>query len=386
MSSPGVAPPPDISGYVDLRLFDVSDQEMIDTALAQLQLNLPGFVPNEANAEVILIESLALEMAEGIVAINRLPGAVVAAVLSLVGVDRDFGAPPTATATITFGDTLGHTVPGGTRIYLGLGDGTTVTFLVEPPGLTVDPGGDSGVVSLIGDEYTAAANGATIGTELTMVDRLPFVESVALATTVADGRDPESDDAWRDRGVVRLGRLSDALVVVSHFTTAALEDPSVAAALSLDLFDPTAGSGVPGDHPGHITVAVLGDGGTPLSGPAKTALAASLQERAVAILEVHVIDVVIDVVDVATTVVAIPGATFADVDDAVDAAIAAYLDPLAWTFGDTVYLNELISLIDQVPGVQRVVSVTLDGLAADYALSDPAALPDAGTITVTEGP
>jgi uncharacterized phage protein gp47/JayE len=276
-------------------------------------------------------------------------------------------------------------VPGGTRIALTLDDGSTVVFLVEPPGVVVTAGNSSGVVSLIGDEFTAAANGTAAGAAMFMVDRLTFVDSVVLATDVADGRDPETDDEYRDRGVARLSRLSDALVVPRHFTAAALEDPDVAAALTLDNLDPQPGH-VAGDDPGHVTVAVLGDGGAPLSSGAKTALEESMEERAVAMLDVHVIDATIVAVPVTTTVVPTAGADFSTVETSVEDAIEAYLDPLTWQFGATIYLNEMISLIDRVDGVDRVVSVTLNGVAADFALTGIAAVPNAGTVTVTEGP
>jgi Baseplate J-like protein len=389
MSSPGVIPPIDLTGYVDLRLYDVSDQDIVDTAIAAAQLNLPGWIPNEANTEVIIMEALALEIAEAIVAVNRLPGAVAVAILGLIGVTRDLGAPPVATATITFGDLLGHIVPAGTRIHLQLADGSTVTFLVEPPGLTVAPGIGDGVVSLIGDTYTSAANGTPLGTVLAMADRLPFVDSVVLATAVADGRSPETDNEWRDRGVDRLSRLSEALVLPRHFTAAALEDPLVGIAMGLDSYDPGVGSGVPGDHPGHMTVAVLDEAGTPLSAPAKAALELSMETSAVAMLDVHVMDATIVTVPVATTVVPIAGTVWATVQASVIASIQAYIDPIAWSErdgGPTIYLNEMISLIDQVSGVDRVVTVTLNGVGANYAIAGITALPNAGVITVTQGP
>lgn len=383
MSSPGALPPPDITAYVDLRPFDVPDQLIVDTALAQAKLNLPGWTPNEGDIEVLLIESLALEIAEAIVAVNRVPGAVTQALLLLAGVSPDYGAPPSATATITFGDDLGHTVPAGTRVHLRLSDGTSVTFLVEPPGLTVLAGDDSGVVSLIGDSFTARANGVGAGALLEMADPVPFVDSVTLNTAVVDGRDPETDAQWRDRGVQRLSRLSDALVIPRQFQAAALERAEVAAALAIDNYDPTTGPA--GSNPGHITVAVLGDGGAPLSVEAKDAIRNDLDVRSVGVLVVHVIDATVVTVPVTTTVIPIAGADFAVVTTNVQAAVAAYLDPLKWTFGSTIYLNEMISLIDQVQGVDRVVTVTINGVAANYAIAGVAGLPKAGTVTVTDG-
>lgn len=378
-------PSPDISAYVDLRLFDTSDQDMIDTALSNLRLNLPGWIPREGNIESLVIESIALIYAELVVAINRVPGAVAEAIITMAGVEKDYGQPPDATVTITFGDTLGHTVPGGTRIYLPLADGSTVTLLVEPPGLVVAPGGDNGTCSVIGDTFTASANGTPTATALVMADPLPFVDAVVLATDVADGRDPETDDSWRDRGVEELSRLSAALVVPAQFVAYALAQAGVSAAIALDLYNP-AGGGSPGDDPGYMTVAVLGPGGTTLSSGAKTDLQTAMQAQAISILIVSVIDATIVTVPVATKVVPIVGADFSVVQTAVTDAITTYLNPLAWTTGATIYLNEMISLVDQVPGVDRVVNLTINAVAADFTITGVAGLPDAGTITVTQGP
>lgn len=381
MTSPNIQPSPDITAYVDLRPYDVTDQDIVDTGIAAAQLNLPGWVPREGNTEVVLMESLALEISEAIVAINRVPGAVVAALLLLAGVDKDYGAAPIASATFVLGDTLGHTIPAGTRLYLVLDDGTTITFLVEEPGLTVEPGSDTGTVSIIGDIFTDQANGIAAGTRLLMADPVPFIDSVTLASTVADGRSAETDDQWRDRGVARLSRLSDALVLPRHFEAAALERSEVARAVALDLWD--GATGVPGDDPGHIAVAVLGDGGAALSAPAKAEIEADLEARAVAILDVHVIDVTIEPVAITVEMHPVDGFDSAEVIDAVEEAIAAYVDPLTWQWGGTIRLFEIVSLVDRVDGVDYVTSVLIDGLALDYDITGPANLPNATPITVT---
>lgn len=381
MSSP-IAPNPDITGYVDLRPFDITDQDIVNTAIAATQLNIPGWVPREGNTEVLVFESVALEISEAITAINRLPGAVVQAILLLAGVDRDFGAAPIASATFTVGDILGHTIPAGTRLYLPLDDGTTVVFLVEPPGLDIPPGSNTGDASIIGDTFTASANGIPAGTPLLMADPVPFIEGVVLASDIADGRDRESDNSWRDRGVARLSRLSDALVLPRHFEAAALERPEVERALAIDLYDPTQ-VGDPGDHAGHVTVAVLGENGAALSTEAKDAIEQALEASAVAVLDVHVVDVVIDTVPFEVEVHLRDGFTSSSVITAVEDAINAYVNPLTWQWGNIIRLNELIALADRVDGVDYVGAVTIDGVAGDYTVTGASTLPKAGTITVT---
>lgn len=385
MSSPAGQPVLDLTAYVDLRLFDLTDQEIIAAAVAQLELNVPELTLREGHMETVLLESVALEVAELIVALNRLPGAVVETIIQLVGVTRDYGAEPTATATVVAGDTVGHTVPAGTRVWLPLPSGDAVTFLVETDAGGDEPaipvGGTTVDVSLIGAQYTAAANGMPIGTVLELADPVPWIDTITLATAVADGRDAETDDAWRDRGVTRLSRLSDALVTPGHFESAALEDSSVGRALVIDVWD--GAGGAPGDDPGHVTVAVLGADGTLLSAPAKAALEAGMEDRAVATLDVHVIDATIDPVDIAVTVTVLDGYEPDLVEDAVTSALDAYLNPLAWRSGDTVRLYEVIALVDRVEGVDHVLTVLINGVAANFALSSAAALPDADVLTVT---
>lgn len=385
MSSPASLPVLDLSAYVDLRLFDVTDQEVIAAAFAQLELNLPELELREGHMEAVILESIALEIAELIVAINRLPGAVVETIIQLVGVIRDVGAEPAATATVVAGDTVGHTIPAGTRVWLPLPSGDAVTFLIETDSNgdepTIAAGDTTVVVSLIGAEYTAVANGMPIGTVLELADPVPWIDTITLETAVAGGRDAENDDAWRDRGVTRLSRLTDALVVPSHFEAAALEDSSIGRALVIDVWDGSGGA--PGDDPGHITVCVLAADGTLLSAPVKAALEASMEDRSVATLDVHVIDATIDAIDVATTVTVLDGYEADLVEDAVTSALEAYLNPLAWRAGDTVRLYEVVSLVDRVEGVDHVITVLINGVAANHALSSASALPDADDITVT---
>src|SRR4051794_9972403 len=102
---------------------------------------MPEWTPREGHSEGLLIEAIALEVAEAVVAVNRLPGAALETLLRFAGVDRDYGAAPLAFAQVTCADSLGHEIPAGTRLYCTTADGQAfVTMLVESPGVTIPSG------------------------------------------------------------------------------------------------------------------------------------------------------------------------------------------------------------------------------------------------------
>ena len=72
-------------------------------------------------------------------------------------------------------------------------------------------------------------------------------------------------------------------------------------------------------------------------------------------------------VDVETNVVALSGSDTSVVETAISNALAAYFDPNVWDWTKSVVrVNEVISLIDGVAGVDYVSSVVLGGTAEIY--------------------
>lgn len=373
-------PSPDATPYVDLTLYDKDPQDIFTDALVNLQSYLPEWEPREGHTEVLLMESLALEVAQIVFAVNRLPGAVLEVMLRLYGVTRDLGTYPTSAVTFTMVDDTSHSLPAGVRVAVPMGDDEALVFATTVAA-DVAPGVLSVTVPVMGTVATAAVNGYPASTVVELLDAVSSVESVELASPIGGGSAEESDADWFARGVNRFARLSETLVLPSHFVSAALEHPSVERAFVVDNYDPDAG-GVPGDHPGHVSVAVYGDGAA-VSAGVKGELLADFSGKVLANLEVHIIDPTLTAVDVTATVVLVPGADEAATLAAVEAALAAYLSPSTWGWASTVWRNELISLVDQVPGVSRVVSVTVP--AADQAIAGVAPLASPGTISITTG-
>lgn len=367
-------PTPDLSAYSDLILYDVQPADLVQRALLDATVKLPDWDPKDGNTEVVLMEALSLVAAEFLYGVNRVPSATTMTVMALLGITRSDGAPATATATFTLSDTLGHDIPAGTIVRLNVGpDAVDFTTTVA---LSVAAGSSTGTVAVQSSTNTAAVNGVAVGTVLELITAVPFVDTVVLATAVAAGADPESDEDWRTRAIQRFARLNDTLVRPEHFTAETLGSyPQVVRATTIDNYD---GAGV---NAGHVSVAVLGSNSSLISAGDKTAITAALDAKAQANLAVHVIDPTITNVDVDVTVKGLPGYTAPAIHASVTAALTAYLSPDSWPWAGTVRRYELIALVSDVEGVDYVTTLTTP--AADQALSGAAPLAKAHTLTVT---
>lgn len=372
-------PLPDTSPYHYLALYDRDPVDLKDRALLELQARFPELVLREGLIETVLIEALALVVAELVYAINRLPDAVFDVLLRHYGIERELGAPATVEVRFTVADVLGHEIPAGVRVRLELAaSGAFLEFLTDES-LTIPAGQAVGIVTATATTNTSAGNGTPALTALEVLDPIAYVDAAETATIVTDGADAEDDASLRARAVTRFSRLTASLALPHQFASQALEDPAVGRALALDLYDP--GVGPVGGNPGHLTVAAGSTTGAALSAGAKADLEAALEAMAVAHLDVHVIDPTVTAVPVTVTVLRLAGYTDAQVIANVTAALETWLDPATWPWSGTVHRNEIIPLIDGVDGVDRVVTLTAP--AADVVLAGVAPLADAGAIAVT---
>jgi uncharacterized phage protein gp47/JayE len=436
---------PDYTEFVDLSIYDKSPTDIVAAAKATLQSRIPDWVPANTNVEVMLMEALAVEIGETIFSINRLPSTMMKVLLALYGVEINSGTPATTTLTFTAYDTDGYAVPAGTEVAILTGTGEYVSFFTDVADAVVQ-GQTTATIAATANVNTNIANGLPQGTAGELAVALIGIDSVETGSVISNGSLPETEEAWTERGIQRLQRLVDTLVIPSHFTSAALENPLVYRAYTIDNWNSTGyastytwagnvvtvtyaghglasgnhitvdftsggatadaeytvvgitsddvftfaltGSGaagdltfwrLPGEDPGNVTVVVRGLSGN-LTAPQKATLKADLEARANANLVVSVKDPTVTTVAVTTQVAVLDGYIEQTVLDAVDARLTDYLSPLTWAWGGVVRKNELISVIDQVDGVDYVSTLTLP--AADVNIGE-GNLADAGTITVT---
>ena len=117
---------------------------------------------------------------------------------------------------------------------------------------------------------------------------------------------------------------------------------------------------------GYLTLYVSGVSGASLTAASCGAVEADLTDRAVAGLGIVVNNATVVPVNLAVTVTMLSGNTASAVSSNIQAALDAYLHPDYWAWGTVIYRNELISLVDRVQGVDRVVSLEITDPSGTY--------------------
>ncbi len=343
-------------------------------AIASLQSRLPGWIPRNAAPEVVLLEALA-ELVGGVVdAADVILGGAVESVLdNLHAVPRLPGMGATGDLTVTFDSAVTTTIPAGTTFLLQEWD-VELQALEDVSVVSAT----SATVAVAAVQSTADINGLDSTALVDILDVIPNAIAVEIDGVLGGGAAPEGDEEYLERARHRLSRLSSSLGPADSFTAYALEDGRAYNAVCIPAWDGVdiATAGTDG---GHVGVATYGRGAQ-LSAEVRADLAAQMQDLAVVGVSVHVVEGDVTTVPVTATVAALAGRDVAEVRTNVEEALAAYLSPELWAWGETVRTTTLITVLAAADGVDYVDS--LDAPAADVTL-EANGLASAGTLTIS---
>lgn len=368
----------DTPGFVnvDVTELDVTDpSDLVTIGLQRAAELIPEWVPREGNVEVVLLEQMAVLIALLIERLETVVPAVTSQILELSGLDRDAGEAAALAVEFAMSDDLGHVIPAGSAVVIGDPNADEPITGTVTDAVTV-PLGDvtgAGVVTL--DSLAVVADLST-ATEVLLIDAVPYVDEVTVTAVTSGGRDPETDDAFLGRGSAWLAAMTQLLGRPDQFAARALTDIRVGRALAVNRWD---GVGTAGDVAGAVCVLLLGSDGAAMDPGDEDEVKADLEARAVTELTVAVQAPVVTPVAVTATITLLPGFVETAVVDAAEAAVAAWLDPLAWEWGEAVRLSRLTQVLETVSGVD---SATIAAPAADVEI-DPYELVEPGTITVS---
>lgn len=318
----------------------------------------------------------------------------------VAGIPPVEAAPATVLSTWTLSDTAGHTIKAGTKATIAAPNDAqprgfeVVSDVVVAPGSSVT---GVGAVTLRAVIAGAAGNGLTA--DPIPSDSFNYIESVELVGATSGGVDEEDEDAYLDRLTEDLQLLSLSLIVEDDFAKDARSIPGVARCLCIGGYNPEDETF---DNPLVVCDFPVDEDGADLSAERHEELVGRQQAKVPSGVEVFSANPTRTKVGVKTVVGVAPGFEPAAVIAAVEARLAEYLSPAKWGTqvrqGEApaglwenathVYYFELVSEIDRVPGVDRVISLeTKKGAGAfakvDIELAGPAPLAEPGTFEVS---
>jgi hypothetical protein len=390
----------DESGYI------APDVETDQAAIAEQVFNdlasrVSGWQAHDGNLEVWLTEAWAEVSAEVRALARDVPASVFLTYGSdVLGIPPDQALAATGLATFTASDSQGYTLEVGAQFALARSGDDLVAFSVDQE--TTIPPGETQVwdVPFTAVQTGSEANG--LSGEGQMLDPVRWVSDVSVDIPTDQGFDAESAADYLDRLSILMRMVALRPVLPVDFAILALQVRGVSRAVAMNMYDPVTATWT---NARMVTVMLTDVTGQPCPDAVKLTVADMLEGLREVNWVCPIIDATYDTVDVAYDVVAFAGQQMSTVQEACDSAVTAYLNPMNYRLNEDspaiaggevvyppdaqatrnqyIYVNEIIALLDRTLGVDRVVSVTLNGAAADYLLPDPYSLPEPGVITGT---
>lgn len=358
-------------------------QVLADQAIDQLGTKWTGWEPNDADPEVIQIETLAPMAANAADAASQMAEENFRTYgTKLVGIPYNAGMPATGAATFVFTDAGEHTIFEDTEIDV---DGYAFRVTTETTGT-----GSAVAVPIEATESGSAQNGLT-GDSVSPITSVVYVAEITLVGTTSDGVDDEEDPDYLDRLSRRLQLKADTLVTLRDFEIVAQDHPSVMRAVAQR------------GAARNVTVTTIGYDGLPNSAAVKDELEAVYEDYREANTIVTMADATYTAVSITWAGKAYPGVDFTDLEFRVNEMLAEWLTPSVWgapkNFGDpgtsgwynepTVRVNRIIDLIGDIEGMNYVTTVTITAPGGttqpngDVLLPGTVPLPTAGTMDGT---
>jgi len=378
---------------------ETDEQEIARQVFNRLATLVPGFEAHDGNPDTWLIEAFAAIAAELRALIRDVPEAIfITHGTEVLGLPIRAPAPALGYSTWTAVDDLGYTVRTGAQITLARAGDELVGFEVLA-GVEIPPGETVALNVPIRARDDGADGNGLVGTAEPS-DPLDWVESIEVPRPTSQGDDGQDRTQY-------LGQLSTLLRVVAFrpvlpgdFAILALTIPGVGRAVAMDGYDPITDTW---GHTRRVCLPITGDNGLPLQDAQRAQVRDYLESIREVNFIVDVISPLYETVDVDFSVTMF-GEQDADVVHSICvSALEQELDPANFRLGtvspatgagevipppaagelpgrQTIWVNNLIGLLDRCRGVDRVNEVTING-GGDLELGGPFTLPRPGTIT-----
>lgn len=373
-----MADSPDVRRFVDLTVFDEDPVFVFNSMLEAGRGLVPEWRPQVGQIEVLLAEIFALRSTELGLMANRIPSATVETLLQLFGLFRSDGSKATGSVRITVTDRNQNvSIPAGTQLlYVNSVNNVSYTFVLDETFSvdSLDESTNSGNASITATSVGSVNNISADGANLTLLSNLSFVESIVFSESPSGGRNAESDDDYFNRAVTLLASYTSATTTadqISYYVSANKTYANRVGVFNRRRYrnrDITSYSF--GYHDGSVLVAVgqlVSNNASasielPVSSSNLNDLFTSLDARTPSGLTIDVMSAELAAIDVNAVVYKTGDFIASVVKENIISALQEYLNPNSWLFTNSIVrLNEIISVIDSVEGVDHVDSVVLNG-------------------------
>ena len=364
---------PDVRPYVDLTVYDDDPVVVFNEILQAGRALLPNWTPAVGQIEATLAEAFAMRSTEVAAAINRLPSATAEVLLQLFGITRSGGTKASATVSLTF--TGSTTLPKGTEfLYVDSVARVSYIFTLDSELAIAGPTTTTATVSAstVGAKYNLSVDGAP----LALLSNVSAFLSAQFTTSPSGGSEPETDSQYFDRGVTLLASFTTAATTADQIKYYTVANKSYANRVEVynrrRYRDRDTTSADYALHDGSVLVAVaklsVNDleasvaEELPVAASNLADLYESLDSRTPAGLTIDVMSAELAAIDINISLAIKDGYLGTTVTAAVETALKEYFNPNTWEWASqTIRRNEVISLIDNVEGVDYVSSLSMRG-------------------------
>lgn len=363
--------------YVNPRI-EVDASEVEAAVYEYLQIYYPGWEPRTTGLVSILTEAFAEEIAELTELASDVPPAIFRYFGRLVGIYPGEETYATASVTFEIRDHAQHTIREGTNVRVRIADDEWAAFATsgDIEIAASDPLDPLPTVTVQVVAEIAGSEASGLDGEIELMDILDFISSVTLNGSTINGTDAEAEDVFMDRLATRLQLLADRPILPRDFEVYATTVGGVAWAFAIDNYNPADDTY---DNERMITLVSGNADGTASSTAKKNETKALLEAAREVNFTVNTMDPTYNIINVEVEVKALPGVDLIVVEEMVMDYLNSYFASESWgviaedgirRIETKVYWKEIIALVSNVPGVDRVTAGPVMGIYAEAQAED----------------
>lgn len=231
-----IPPNPSPNSYISFPV-TVDPNALLLAAIADIQAQIPGWVPRDGHLEVIVLEEAAQMMSTVAAIASQVPMSIFMAFGQLVGVKPLPGTRATVPATITMIDDAGYTIPAGFQVAFPLSGNQRIVFTLQLP-LVIPSGDTTGAATFVCETVGSFPNGLPAATTLQLQQTFAQIVSIVTTAVVSGGVDPDTVTTYINRLSEELTLLAPRPILPIDFAEMAQNVEGVFRALAIDGLSP----------------------------------------------------------------------------------------------------------------------------------------------------